>query len=366
MGVNELLAPTHLWLDGTLVPGMAVEIEAGRVTRVRPARDEETPDARPFLLMPACTDLQVNGSGGIMLNDGPSPEAIASIVASQRSIGTGWTMPTLITAGASDIEAAARAAVEAFGLEGFLGLHIEGPHINPARKGTHDPRVIRPMDAATLAALERLRGAGVPVMLTLAPEMVPAETIRRIADLGVVVSAGHTAASAAETRAGLEAGVSCFTHLYNAMPPMTSREPGVVGAAIGSEAYCGLIADGIHVDWTMLSIAIRARPRARRMFLVSDAMATVAGPDHFTLYGERIALRDGALVNANGSLAGAHITMADSLVNAATRLSLPLAEAVAMACEVPHRAMGLEPPAIATGRARGEMIAFDADWRRLF
>ncbi|MFD2236901.1 N-acetylglucosamine-6-phosphate deacetylase [Aureimonas populi] len=362
--MNALIAPEHIWIEGGLRTGLAVEMAAGRVARIRPLAEGEVPTSRPHLMMPACTDLQVNGSGGVMLNDGPSPETIARIIAAQRARGTGWVLPTLITSAPAQIAAAADAVIEAWGLPGLAGLHLEGPHINVERKGTHDPRHIRPMDEATLAALERLRAAGIPVMLTLAPEIVPPGTIARIAEMGVIVSAGHTAASPAQAKAGLSAGVSCFTHLFNAMPPMTSRAPGVVATAINSEAYCGIIADGIHVDWAMLALACAARPVPGRMFLVSDAMATVGGPDHFTLYGERIELRGGALVNAAGALAGAHIDMLASLGNMVRHAGLPLEAAVAMACDNPNRAMGLTPPAIEPGRALDELVMLDAALER--
>ncbi len=202
-------------------------------------------------------------------------------------------------------------------------------------------------------------------MLTLAPETVPAAGIRDLADLGVVVSAGHTAATAAEARAGLAAGVSCFTHLFNAMPPMLSRDPGVVAAAINSDAFIGIIADGHHVAFEMIALACRARPRAGRMFVVSDAMATVGGPDHFTLYGERIAVRGGALVNARGSLAGAHVDMLASFGNLVRQVGLPLADAVAMATDTPREALGLLPVAVAPGLALAELLLLDADLARI-
>ena len=360
-----LVAPDHLWLDGRLQGGFAAEMEDGALRRVRPLAAGETPDVRPHVLMPACTDLQVNGSGGTMLNSEPTPAGIRRIVETQRARGTGWVLPTLITTTPQDMDRAVEAALETWGMPGFLGLHLEGPHLNPARKGTHDARFMRPFDDATLAALRRLRAGSIPVMLTLAPETVPAERIRAAADLGVVVSAGHTAATADEARQGLSAGVSCFTHLFNAMPPMLSREPGAASAAISSDAYIGIIADGHHVAWEMIALACRARPAERRMFLVSDAMATIGGPDHFTLYGERIEVRDGALINAQGSLAGAHIDMLTSLRNLVHHVGLPLAEAVAMATDNPHRAMGLVPPALDRPLAADEIVALDRTLARM-
>uniref|UniRef100_UPI003100CD98 hypothetical protein n=1 Tax=Neorhizobium sp. EC2-8 TaxID=3129230 RepID=UPI003100CD98 len=170
--MEQLISADHLWYQGALRTGLAVELSGGVVKNVRPLSDNEVPDRNVHLLGPALTDLQVNGSGGVMLNSDPSVEAINQIVAVQRSRGTGWVMPTLITCEAERMRKAARAAIAAWGVDGFLGLHIEGPHLNVLRKGTHNPDLIRPMDDATLEILADLRAREIPVMLTLAPEVV--------------------------------------------------------------------------------------------------------------------------------------------------------------------------------------------------
>ena len=362
--MTQLIAADHLWHEGALRQGFAIELSGGALQRVRPLGIGETPDRHMHLLGPALTDIQVNGSGGIMLNSDPSAEAIAHIVATQRSLGTGWVMPTLITCETERMQRAADAARDAFGLDGFLGMHIEGPHLNIQRKGTHNPAFIRPMEDATLQIIAELRAADIPVMLTLAPEVVPSDTIRRIADMGVIVSAGHSAANAAQAQTGLEAGVSCFTHLYNAMPAMESRDPGIVGTALSSEAFAGIIIDGHHVDWRMVALACRARPVSGRMFMVSDAMATIGGPDHFELYGETIAVRDGALVNSAGSLAGAHIDLVGCLANGVRHVGLSLEEAYGMAAMVPLDAMQLTRPSLQPGMPVDRMIALDTELQR--
>jgi N-acetylglucosamine-6-phosphate deacetylase len=274
-------------------------------------------------------------------------------------------MPTLITCAGERMRQAADAVIEAWGMAGLLGVHIEGPHIAAARKGTHSAAFIRPMDNVTLDVLERLRRRGVPVMLTLAPEVVSTCMVRRIAELGVVISAGHSAASAEATRAGIDAGIACFTHLYNAMPPMTSRDPGILGAAINSDAFAGVIVDGHHVAWEMVRLACRARPLAQRMFMVSDAMATIGGPEHFELYGERIEVRDGALVNAAGSLAGAHIDLVGCVGNAVRHVGLSIEEAYAMAATVPRDAMRLDKPEISAGQSLSEVLALTEELARV-
>ncbi|MBT9385199.1 N-acetylglucosamine-6-phosphate deacetylase [Pseudooceanicola sp. CBS1P-1] len=363
-----LLLPDRIWRDGALHADLVAEHDGKTLTAIRP-RQPGDQGQQVALLMPACTDLQVNGSGGVMLNSDPTPEGLAAIVAAQRAVGTGWVMPTLITTSLDQMRQAIAATLAAWtrpgGLPGLAGLHIEGPYLNPARKGTHDAGFIRPFDPELPGLLAPLRAAGIPVMVTLAPERVDPADIRALHELGVVVSAGHTAATAEEARAGIAAGITCFTHLFNAMPQMESRAPGVIAAAINSDCHAGIIVDGHHVHWDMVALACRARPRAGRMFAVSDAMATIGGPDHFTLYGERIDVKDGKLVNAAGSLAGAHVTLLECLRNLVLKVGLPEAEAIAMCTDVPNAVIGQPSPALAPGMPLDLVLALDADWRRV-
>lgn len=345
-----LLATDALWRDGALLRNMGLEITAGRVSDIRPL-GTDTPDLHAALVAPLFTDLQVNGGGGVMVNGQPNADGLRAIAAAHRRCGTGTILPTVITDSHDVIEAAAEAALETRGEPGLAGLHIEGPHIARERRGTHDASKIRPLDEKTVILVERLREAGLPVMITLAPELADPALLDRLVASKAVVSAGHTKATAEETRAALKRGLSCFTHLYNAMPPMTSREPGVLGAALNSHAHAGIIVDGIHVSWDMVRIALRARPAPGLTFAVSDAMATVGGPDHFTLYGQTITVRDNALINAEGSLAGAHIDLVRSLANLVRHVGLPLSEALAMVSDTPRKVIGLPAPALNIGCA---------------
>ncbi|MEM5475197.1 N-acetylglucosamine-6-phosphate deacetylase [Pacificibacter sp. AS14] len=359
-----LICPDLLWQDGALVAGQAVLFEAGRVVEQRARSADDQPDFTPHILMPACTDLQVNGAGGVMLNSEPTPEGIATIVDTLRGLGTSWVLPTVITSDAETLRRTCDAMLDAWGMRGLLGLHIEGPHINVERKGTHNPEFIRPFEDETLDVLKRLRAADIPVMLTLAPETVPLDLIAKLTDMGVKVFAGHTMATADQTRAALDAGLRGFTHLYNAMPQMTSRNPGIIAAALASDGYAGIIADGHHVDWDMIALACRARPKAGCMFMVSDAMATIGGPDFFMLYGEKISVKDGALVNANGSLAGAHIDMLTCLRNMIIHVGIAPEQAIAMATDIPHEVMGLTPPVVDMGTYLGDCVALNSDFTR--
>lgn len=357
-----LIAADRIWTGRALRPDLAVETAAGRITALRPL-GRDTPDLRLPLLMPGGTDLQVNGGGGVLFNAQPSVAGLTAIAAAHRSLGTARLLPTVITDAPEVMEAAAQAVIAARrdGLAGIDGIHIEGPHIAPERRGTHDARFIRPLDARTLAVLAGLRTADVPVLLTLAPECSDPELVAQALALGVVVSAGHSRADAAQMRAALHGGISMVTHLFNAMPQMQSREPGPVAAAILSEAWCGLIADGIHVAPEMLALAMAARPRPDRCFLVSDAMPTVGGPDRFHLYGMEIAVRDGALVNAQGALAGAHVCLLDCLRRLVSQAGTPLDRAIAMATDLPRQAMHLPALQIAPGTALADLVALDTD-----
>lgn len=339
------LAPGQLFDGEMLATGRALRIAAGRIAAVAPlaeaGRDGAEVVSHPGLAVPGYFDIQVNGGAGVLFNAAPDEAGLAAIGATHRGLGTTSFLPTVITDAPEVMERAADAVIGAIGRHGVVGIHIEGPHISVERRGAHSTDFIRPFDGRTQAVLERLRSHHVPVLITLAPEVVPVETIARLARMGVVVSLGHTAATAAQVDAAIAAGATAVTHLYNGMAQMTSREAGVVGAAIDSDAYCGFIADGHHVADRMLRIAMRARPVPDRMVLISDAMPTVGGPDHYTLYGETIRLVDGKLVNSRGSLAGVHIDMAASVRRLVDVTGVALGEALKMATANPARMMGL-------------------------
>ncbi|MDB6178265.1 N-acetylglucosamine-6-phosphate deacetylase [Paracoccus sp. Z330] len=343
---------------------MAIEIANGKVAAFRPLGND-TADLQVGLISPQFVDLQVNGGGGVMVNSQPTPDGLRAIAAAHRSCGTGAILPTVITDSHDVIEAAAEAALATQGEPGLAGLHIEGPHLATERRGTHDAARIRPLDLKTVSLVERLRAANLPVMITLAPELADPDLFARLVASGAIVSGGHTQATAEETRTALDRGLGCFTHLYNAMPPMTSRAPGILGAALNSDAHAGIIVDGIHVTWDMIRIALRARPRKGLTFAVSDAMATVGGPNHFNLYGQKIFVRDGALINAEGSLAGAHIDLVKSLANLVNHVGLPLDEAIEMVCDIPCRVMGLPAPALPLGCAVTDLNILTNDFRKL-
>ncbi|GAB1479268.1 N-acetylglucosamine-6-phosphate deacetylase [Paracoccaceae bacterium] len=290
-------------------------------------------------IAPGLIDLQVNGGGGVLFNNAPTPEAIATISAAHARFGTTAIMVTLIT-DRPEVTAAAVAAAAA--VPDLLGLHLEGPHLDRARKGTHDPALIRPMEAADLALILQAARRG-PVICTLAPESVTTAQVRALTAAGVVVSLGHSDCDLATARAYTDAGARMVTHLFNAMSPLTHRAPGLVGATLDDgRLSAGLISDGFHVEDTALRVALRAKAGPGVLFLVSDAMSTI-GSDQtgFTLNGRQIFRAGGRLTLADGTLAGADIALIDAVRHVHHALGLPLDTALRLASAAPAAAMGL-------------------------
>lgn len=313
------------------------------------------------LLLPGFVDVQVNGGGGVLFNDDPTPAGIQRIVAAHRRTGTTALLPTLISDHWPVVERALDAVDEAIagGVEGVLGLHLEGPFLNPARKGVHDAaRLAVPSDEQLARLTAPRRGR---LLVTLAPECVPPGTVRRLAAAGVVVCAGHSDATYEQVRAALDEGLAGFTHLFNAMSPLASRAPGMVGAALEDKrSWCALIVDGHHVHPATLRVALAARGSAGCL-LVSDAMSDAASAGgEMRLQGRRI-VRDGTrLTDAAGTLAGSLLDLAGAVRHCAGWLGVPLDEAVRMASLHPARLLRLDDRlgAIAPG-LRADLVHTD-------
>ena len=294
------------------------------------------------LLAPGFIDLQINGGGGVLLNNVPTEQTMLTMAQSQVPFGVTRILPTVISDSVEVTDQAISAAQRCVKQDsGVLGIHIEGPFFSGEKSGVHRADKIRALVSGDWLWLERL--AGLPSILTLAPERVSAEAIARIAALGVRICAGHSNASSEQVVAAHEQGLSGFTHLYNAMSQLTGREPGVVGAALTlTETWAGLIADGIHVHPTSIQTALNSKG-FERIFLVSDAMATVGSPlTQFELYGETIQLREGRLINAQGRLAGSAISLLEAVKYCLDTLNLPLHQALAMASRIPAEYMQLD------------------------
>ena len=353
------IAPNSLFDGQDIVYGQAVRIVDGLITEI--AKTPVSAVRIKGCLTPGFVDLQVNGGGGVMLNTTPTRGGMADIAAAHRIFGTVAIMPTVITDHWAVLDQAVEAAIAAKGDDGIIGLHIEGPHISVARRGTHNAIHVRPMDDRTLNVVEALRRHDIAVMITIAPEAITHDQIAALVRMGAVVSIGHTDATCEDTEAAISAGASCATHLFNAMSPMVGREPGVVGAVINSHVWSGIICDGFHVDDRMIKLALRARPEDDLMFLVSDAMATVGGPALFDLYGQNIHLENGRLVNAEGQLAGAHVTQAEGVARLVHEIDVSLAQALRMAITVPALVMGQANLAQLIGRLVRDVLVLSDD-----
>jgi N-acetylglucosamine-6-phosphate deacetylase len=325
--------------DGTrLLQNASLRVEEGRVTGPGPGAEVRLDGG---ILAPGFLDLQVNGAGGRMVDGNCSADWLAEMCDIHARLGATSILPTLITDTpevtahviACGIDAARRR------VPGFLGLHLEGPHLDPRRKGAHDPALIRPMTEADLVRLLDAARQLPSLMVTLAPASATAEQIGRLAKAGVIVSLGHSECTHAEATKAIAAGASCVTHLFNAMSQLGNRDPGLVGAALTAPVHAGLIADGIHVAPETIRIAMAA---SNRLFLVSDAMAT-AGSDltEFTLNGRRILRRNGRLTLEDGTLAGADLTLPQAV---GVMIGLGFAPEVALA-------MATSRPAACLGRA---------------
>jgi N-acetylglucosamine-6-phosphate deacetylase len=346
------LTGARLFTGEAMLDGFSLIIEGEWIADLVP--DDQIPAGAELVrcpqgstLAPGFIDAQANGAGGVLFNDEPTEGAVLAIAeALRRSGGTGL-LPTLITDDGAKMAQAAEAVIAASRIpgSGILGIHFEGPFINPNRPGVHNPQYIRPLDEEDIAFLTGLpeRMPQGRVLLTIAPEEVEDRVIARLAEAGIVISAGHTVASYERTRDAIEHGLRGFTHLFNAMPPINSRQPAVTTAALtGRETWCGIIVDGVHVHPAVLKMALSAKG-ADRFFLVTDAMPPV-GTDatSFELYGQRILRRDGRLVTEDGTLAGADIDMASAVSNCVHMLGLPLEEALAMASLHPAEFLRLD------------------------
>jgi N-acetylglucosamine-6-phosphate deacetylase len=370
-GLNRFAIVASAVFDGEVRHrDAAVIVEGGKIGAVLP-RGELPPSIEAKLLpegtwlAPGFIDCQVNGGGDVLFNDEPTVEGIAKIAAAHRKSGTTSLLPTLIT----DTQEKMRAAVDAAGKAASLnpavaGIHIEGPFISPEKPGVHSCAFIRTPTAEDLELLTAPR-TGV-TLVTLAPECVPQGFIAKLARGGVRVSLGHSMATYEEAKAALGEGLTGFTHLFNAMRQPSARDPGPVAAALETPgAWFGMIVDGEHAHPAMLRLALRGQAHP---MLVTDAMPPVGGTKPaFKLYGKEIALRGGRLVTAEGTLAGAALTMAEAVRNCVKLLGVPIERALRFASLEPARFLGLDASLgrLAPGY-RADMVAFELDRMRIY
>ncbi|MBL8300996.1 MAG: N-acetylglucosamine-6-phosphate deacetylase [Rhodanobacteraceae bacterium] len=344
-------------VDGAHISGLVAESDMHATAALRH-------DLHGRYLLPGFIDCQVNGGGDVLFNDAPTVETVRRIGTAHRRYGTTGFLPTLISDSRETMAAAIAAtdAAIAAGVPGVLGIHLEGPYLAPLRRGAHDAAQFRQPDAEEIELAASLQH-GV-TLLTLAPEQIAANAIADFVRRGVIVAAGHTAASYEQLMQAFALGVRGVTHLFNAMTQISGREPGAVGAALDHrDSWCGLINDGHHVHAANLRTALRAKPRGR-LFLVTDAMPPVGGErGEYTLAGQRVLVRDGRCVNEQGALAGSALDMLSAVRNSVEQLGLPLAEAARMASTYAAEFLGLGDRygRIQAGYA-ADFVILDDDW----
>ncbi len=369
-GIIHAVAADHVFDGSAVRDHAAVLIDGDKIVAV--ASRGELPKSVPVhqlppgaWLAPGFIDIQVNGGGDVLFNTEPNAQGLRTIVAAHRRFGTTALLPTLVSDDAEKMPAALAAVDAAMATEpGLLGIHLEGPFLSPQKAGVHDKRALRRPTADDLATITAQR-RGV-TLVTLAPEQVPEDFVGRLTNAGIRVALGHSMATYAQTRAAMAQGLTGFTHLFNAMRPLESREPGPIATALESEtAWYGLIVDGVHVAAPMLRLALRG---VGRPILVSDAMPPVGGKASlFTLYGEQISVRDGRCVRQDGTLAGAYLDMASAVRNCVLLLDVSLTDALQFASTFPAQCLGLGGSLgrLAPGY-RADMVAFEGATIKVF
>jgi N-acetylglucosamine-6-phosphate deacetylase len=324
----------------------ALLIDRDKIINILPCHnlsaDQQIIDLAGAHVAPGFIDLQLNGCGGVMFNDAITPATLDIMHRTNLKSGTTSYLPTLITCPDADMLAAMEVVREyrQHSPHNVLGLHLEGPYLNAQRKGIHNAAYIRKPDRVML---EKIAAAGSEVtkIITMALEEVEPDDIRLLVEQGIVVSAGHTAATFEQANRGFEAGASMVTHLFNAMTPWLGRSPGMVGAAFSHPAvYAGMIADGHHVHFG--SIELAQTIKRDKLILVTDATPPVGTQmQSFQIGGQEVFYQDGKCISADGTLGGSALTMIQAIANCVQQIHLPLAEALRMATLYPAQAIGI-------------------------
>lgn len=343
------LTQGRIFTGHKILDNHAVVIADGLIERVCPLEDLpagiETRDVGGAIIAPGFIDLQLNGCGGVQFNDDIAAISVETLQIMQKAnekSGCTSFLPTLITSTDELMKRAVEVmrAYLAQNANQALGLHLEGPWLNPLKKGTHDPALIRAPDQELVDFL--CANADVITKITLAPEKVDEAIIRQLRAAGIVISAGHSHGTYEEAAAGIDAGVTFATHLYNAMPATSGREPGLIGALFDSpDVWCGVIADGLHVHYANIRNAKRIK--GDKLILVTDATAPAgASIDRFIFAGKTIYYRNGLCVDENGTLSGSALTMIEAVENSVEHVGISLDETLRMATLYPARAMGVD------------------------
>lgn len=321
----------HAWEENR-----EILVENGVITQIQPTGiSGHKPDAVYPILAPAFMDIQVYGAGGLLFSAYPQPESLQVLYEHCLLGGTTHFQPTVATNSREVVEACIHAVrkYRADGGKGCIGLHLEGPWINPLKKGAHLDAFIHSPDKKEIASLLAL-GKDVITMITLAPECVEPELVRFITEQGIIISAGHSNASYEEATEAFNNGIPAATHLYNAMSPLQHRAPGITGAIFDHASVCAsIIPDGYHVDFAAIRIAKKIM--GERLFVITDAVTeTATGPYQHYLSGDKY--------EAHGVLSGSALTMVKAAKLLVQRAAILPEEALRMVSLYPARVMRLD------------------------
>jgi N-acetylglucosamine-6-phosphate deacetylase len=319
------------YADDVLQEKQSISIHHGKITSIK----KSTADLADEWVLPGLIDLQIYGAGGKLFSAEPTVESLKIIEDDLLKKGTTGFLACMATNSPEVFNACITSAKEyRSSARNLLGLHLEGPFLNPKRLGAHVPAFVR---KATLDEIKALLdfGDGVIKMMTIAPEIHDDEVIRYLLDHDVVVSLGHSNATFAEATQAYNKGIQTTTHLFNAMSPIHHREPGIPTAFFNHhQAMASIIADGKHVDFEIVKLAHKLA--GNRLFLITDAVTPcTTGPyQHIE--------KDNKFVMPDGTLSGSSLTMLEAIKNCVSHCGINLTEAIKMASQYPAKLIGLE------------------------
>ena len=337
--MRYLLTNCTIYTSNSVLHNHSVLVNGSTIEGVLPAVTEpaEIPrhDCRGGILSPGFIDLQLYGGGGSLFSVDPSAAALASIRAHTLRNGTTSFLPTMPTNSAAMMQAAVAAVREAQPtMPGLLGLHLEGPYINPIKQGAHQEEFIQSPTSEAISEL-LTEAKGILRMMTLAPEVTPLEVITLLRAAGVVRSAGHSNATYEQGSEAFQQGFNAATHLFNAMSQLGSRAPGLVGAIYDADsARASIVADGVHCAFA--AVRISKKVMGERLYLITDAV------DSSTEGAYRFRRQDNYFVDEQGTLAGSALTMPQAVRNCVQHVGIPLAESLRMATLYPAQVLGLD------------------------
>jgi N-acetylglucosamine-6-phosphate deacetylase len=356
----QQLSVSRLFDGETWFDNVTVSIARGNISAIAPAQG----DCLPGMLVPGFIDVQVNGGGGVLFNTTPTRETLRTMLRAHARFGTTAMLPTVITDSVTVMQHAADVIAQAIAENepGIIGVHFEGPHLSVVKKGVHPQQHIRELSAAELAIYRR-KDIGIK-MVTVAPETISPAQIRELVALNVIVSLGHSNADAETVQRALAAGACGFTHLYNAMSALTSREPGMVGAALADPgSWCGAIFDGYHMHPIAAKVALAAKPKGK-VVIVTDAMSPVGTDDtEFAFFSGKVTRDGNKLTNETGALAGSVLDMASAVKYAVEQLALSPEEAIRMASLYPAQWLKRNGAGVLNVGSQADMVLLDASWQ---